>query len=113
MKYSAFEQAAIEASAGLKEIDAEFEQLEARKQALESKRELLETLVHQLLMVLPTSNQSFPADGSEKPGPLTAASTTKPSSFATGASDSKSFSLRKEEWPAFVQQSTANPLERK
>ncbi len=102
MKYSAFEQAAIEASAGLKEIDAEFEQLEARKQTLESKRELLETLVHQLLLVLPTAE-------SDK----AAAPAAKPSSFANATPDAKSFSQRKEEWPAFVQQSTASPLERK
>lgn len=104
MKYSAFEQAAIEASAGLKEIDAEFEQLEARKQTLESKRELLETLVHQLLLVLPTAE-------SDKGGVL-AGTPAKSSSFAS-APDAKSFSQRKEEWPAFVQQSTASPLERK
>jgi len=107
MKYSAFEQAAIEASNGLKEVDAEFEQLEARKQALESKRELLETLVHQLLLVLPT------ADGADKTGPLSGVAAARSSSFANGTPDAKSFSPRKEEWPAFVQQSTANPLERK
>jgi hypothetical protein len=107
MKYSAFEQAAIEASAGLKEIDAEFEQLEARKQSLESKRELLETLVHQLLMVLP-SNQAFSADAAASGAPA-----AKASSFSNGAPEGKSFSQRKEEWPAFVQHSTANPVERK
>ena len=51
MKYSAFEQAAVEASAGAKEIDAEIGRLKAKRQALEN-------LVRQLLAVLPTSGET-------------------------------------------------------
>jgi hypothetical protein len=105
MKYSAFEQAAIEASAGLKEIDAEIEQIELQKHTLAEKRELLESLVHQLLMVLPTRGGAFASDPAEPPA-------ARPSSFLNSAAD-KPFSVRKEEWPAFVQNSTASPLERK
>jgi hypothetical protein len=110
MKYSAFEQAAIEASAGLKEIDAEFEQLEAKKHSLEEKRELLETLVHQLLMVLPTRAQASSSDEADKAG--ADAPAARSSSFLNSIAE-KPFAQRKEEWPAFVQHSTSNPLERR
>ena len=101
MKYSTFELAAAEASAGLKEVDAEIEQLEAKRQSLEAKRELLENLVNQLLMVLPT-DQAVSAD---LPPGLP--------SLVTGAPFGKPFAVRKEEWPAFVQSSTANLVERR
>ncbi|HTV82740.1 MAG TPA: hypothetical protein VME18_08835 [Acidobacteriaceae bacterium] len=102
MRYSVFEQAAIEASAGLKEIDVEIEQLDTKKQSLEAKRELLETLVHQLWVVLPMSNQGSPADAADKAG------------VASNAPEAKAFSPRKEDWPAFVQNSNSNsPVERK
>lgn len=52
MKYNVLETAAVEASAGLHEIDAEIEQIEARKQSLRTIRESLETVGHDLFTVL-------------------------------------------------------------
>lgn len=111
MNYSAFEKAAIEATAGLREVDAEMEQLEVKKQSLEAKREVLDSLVHQLLQVLPTSNPAFAADAGNSTGAVPDA--PRPSSFLASAPGGNSFSPRKEEWSSFVQQSTPIPLERK
>lgn len=58
LKYSAFEEAAVEASAGVKEIDAEIERLQAKRELLETKRDVLEGLVHQLLSIVPMSGET-------------------------------------------------------
>ena len=103
MKYSAFEQAAVEASAGIKEIDAEIDKLRARKELLE----VLETLVHQLLSVLPRNAAAVPV------GKAFDASVAEQPSFVSSAPEEESDSPRNEEWPAFVQQSTSGLQERK
>lgn len=61
MKREVFEQAAIEANAGLDEIDAEIQQLEARKQSLLVNRELLQTVGRQMLSVLSVISGAVPA----------------------------------------------------
>lgn len=97
MKYSAFEQAAVEASTGVKEIDAEIERLRA-------KRELLTTLMHQLLAVLPTKNDSASSsDGGARAGEIAPAGDAEPASFADSAAESNgaSSSARKEEWSGY------------
>lgn len=109
MKYSAFEQAAVEASAGIKEIDAEIDKLRARKELLE----VLETLVHQLLTVLPRNAGAIPAGGSRPSGSAPDAPVPERSSFANELAEHKSDAPRNEEWPAFVQQSTSGLQERK
>lgn len=48
MRYSAFEQAAAEASLGLKEVDIQMEQLKTQIEQLQSKRDLLQSLSSQL-----------------------------------------------------------------
>jgi hypothetical protein len=53
MRYSTFEQAAAEASAGLQEIDAEIQRLSV-------KRDLLATLAEQLSAALPAIAEAFP-----------------------------------------------------
>lgn len=100
MKYTAFEQAAVEASTGVKEIDAEIERLK-------TKRELLQTLVHQLLTVLPYGSD---ANSSETPARLSnnsPAPAADLSSFSSDLAETKSYSLPKEEWPAASPVATA------
>jgi hypothetical protein len=92
MRYSAFEQAAVEASAGVKEIDAEIKRLKV-------KRDLLETLVHQLLTVLPASTEAVPADGGNRAGTTPDNPAAEQPSFANGVAEAKSDSSGQEEWP--------------
>lgn len=54
MRYSTFEQAAAEASYGMKEIDTQLQQLMAQVEQLKAKRDLLETLWRQLSSIRPT-----------------------------------------------------------
>ncbi len=129
MKYSTFEEAAVEASIGLREVDAEIERLTA-------KRKLLGTLVQQLSAVLPLCAEEPSADESTahnadadepaaEPVLRNALPETKPSSLredgwpshasvataavapaaeqapsANGLADAKAYSLRSEGWPA-------------
>lgn len=59
MRYSAFEQAAVEASNGMKEIETQLEQLMAQMDQLKGKRDLLDTLSRQLSQLQPTG-ESMP-----------------------------------------------------
>jgi hypothetical protein len=59
MKNTIFEQAALEAGAGLKELDAQFDQFEARREELLAHRDLLESVGRQLFTVI-----SMAPDGS-------------------------------------------------
>jgi hypothetical protein len=52
MKNTIFEQAALEAGAGLKELDAQFDQLEAKKEELLAHRDLLESVGRHLFTVI-------------------------------------------------------------
>jgi len=61
MKSGVFEQAAMEARAGKKEIDAEINRLKARRELLE----VLETLVRHVLAVVSMSTEAIPAAGSD------------------------------------------------
>jgi hypothetical protein len=93
MKYNTFEEAAAEASAGVKEIDAEINRLMA-------KRDLLETLAQQLLAVLPSINDAIPASGNKAAAMPDNPADQQPS-FADGAAEVKSYSTGQEEWPAY------------
>lgn len=64
MRYTIFEQAASEARAGMKEIDAEIDRLKARRELLE----VLETISRQLLTVVPMSAGPVPISPGGKPG---------------------------------------------
>jgi hypothetical protein len=94
MRYSTFEQAAAEASAGVQEIDAEIQQLTA-------KRELLQTLAHQLLAVLPALAEAAPANGGNNGGRLLDNPAAEHPSWANGAADDHSYSSGNEESPAW------------
>ena len=63
MRYTVFEQAASEARAGMKEIDAEIDRLKARRELLE----VLETISRQLLTVVPMSAGPVPITPGNKP----------------------------------------------
>lgn len=89
MKYSTFEQAAVEASSGLREIDSEIERLKA-------KRVLLDTLVRQLSAVLPMITEATPADDTNKAG----APAAEQPSFTDVVPDDKAYSLRTDGWPS-------------
>lgn len=112
MKYSVFEEAAVEAGAGLQEVDAEIEKLVARRQALESKKELLDTLVSQLMLVLPAGHRDRSADPVAEPLDDAAALPEAPAArlfpVIPGGQDPKLKDEKlKDDWAAFVQRSTA------
>jgi hypothetical protein len=92
MNYSAFEQAAVEASAGVREMDAEIERLAA-------KREVLRTLVHNLLAVLPMNTRAIPADAGYQAGATLHAPEPEEPSFASRLPESEPSSFRREGWP--------------
>lgn len=106
MNYIVFEQAAVEASAGLQEVDAEIEQLVARRQLLESKKVLLDTLVNQLLLVLPNGNPDCSAEPLDDAAALPDGHASKLFPVIPGGQDPK----LKDDWSAFVQRSTAGAL---
>ena len=101
MRYSAFQQAAVEARAGINEIDAEIDRLKAKKELLE----VLETLVRQVLAVQPVGAEATPVGGESKAVGARAATAAEPS--AGGLSEDKSDSPRSEEWSSVVQQSNS------
>lgn len=78
MKYTVLETAAVEASAGLHEIDAEIEQIESRKQSLRTIRESLETVGHDLFTVLSLLSDDKLANGGNEAGALTDAPAAEP-----------------------------------
>jgi hypothetical protein len=100
MKYSAFAEAAAEATAGLKEIDAEINRLMAQ-------RDLLETLVHQLSSVLPADTRAIPADTGSRAGTLPDNPAEEHLSYANGVSEDRSYSNQQEEWPTHSGDGTA------
>lgn len=97
MKSSAFEQAAYEASTGVKEIDTEIERLKAKRESLEAKKESLQALVHQLLAILPVVAEPISSDGGNSGGVTREEPAAEQHSFA----DTKSATSQKEEWPAY------------
>jgi len=101
MKYSAFEQAALEASAGLKEIDAEIERLKAKKEALE----LLQASARQLLATEPLKIEAFPANEGNRSSLVAYEPAVEPPSFASPVPERSSSSSAQEEWSAFMRRS--------
>ena len=99
MNYSAFGQAAIEARAGLKEIDVEIEWLNAKKESLEAKRELLETLGRQLLAVMPMSGET--PDRGNQAGTSPDASQAEQPFVVHSAPEGNSYSAPKEDWSSY------------
>ena len=76
MRYSTFEQAAAEASYGMKEIDAQLEQFRAQLEQinsqmkqLQSKRDLLERLSQDLLTLRPEPAPAAVSDQAEASQP--------------------------------------------
>lgn len=111
MKYIVFEQAAVEASAGLQEVDAEIEELVARKQSLESKKDLLDTLVHQLKLVLPAGHREYSTELPDEAAALPDGPAARLFPVIPGGQDPKFKDEKsKDEWSAFVQRSTAGAL---
>lgn len=97
MRYNVFEQAAVEATIGAKEIDAEIERLKARK-------EVLETLMRQLSMALPMlgeeTEESKPETTGEEPA-------SGPASRKEGLPNGKA---QLDEWSSFISASTTPPI---
>lgn len=62
MRYSAFEQAAAEASIGLREIDIQLEQLSRQLEQLKAKRDLLDTVQRQLSALRPAPGEAAPQE---------------------------------------------------
>jgi hypothetical protein len=96
MRYSTFEQAAVEASAAVKEIDAEIQRLMA-------KRDLLETLAHQLKTVLPALAVATQADAGNQAGapPNNPAVVEQPVQ-ANVAAESQTPSTKQDQWMAYA-----------
>lgn len=67
MRYSAFEQAAAEASLGMREVETQMEQLKSQIEQLKSKRDLLDTLSRQLLSVRPIGGDAAPTENPKEP----------------------------------------------
>jgi len=70
MRYSAFEQAAAEASIGVREIDSQLDQLKAQLEQLKTKRDLLETLRRQLDAVRPGTAEAAAPEAPLGPEPV-------------------------------------------
>lgn len=70
MRYSAFEQAAAEASIGVREIDSQLDQLKAQLEQLKTKRDLLETLRRQLDAVRPGTAEAAAPEAPALPEPV-------------------------------------------
>lgn len=91
MRYSTFEQAAAEASYGMKEIDAQLEQLKAQVAQLQGKRDLLATLSSQLLTLRPENTGvaptefSRPSNVAEMPRPEQAQPESQPADAEAAA----------------------------
>lgn len=98
MKYSAFEQAALEAKAGLQEIDAQIERLQAKRDMLE----MLQRSARQLLAEEPIRPETFSAAEDDQ-----AYRSFEAPAFVPTAPERNSSSQAKEEWSAFVRNSAA------
>lgn len=96
MRYSTFEQAAVEASAGVNAIDAEIQRLKV-------KRDLLATIAQQLSAILPAIAEAFPeSEGGQAPAmPEHAAGEHAASANGTGDSWSSSMQQEGDPSPAY------------
>jgi len=97
MNYNVIEQAAVEASNGLKDIDTELEQLAARKDSLLGNRETLETLGRQLFTVLSMISDAAPAEKASEAALTPEQPAAEPVSFADAHSEATSDPLPQEE----------------
>lgn len=108
MKYSAFEQAALEASAGLKEIDAEIERLKAKREMLE----LLERSARHILAAEPAKVEALPANEPSQTGVIAYEAPFEQPTFGNRLQERNSSSNGKDEWSAFLR-NTAGSLQGK
>lgn len=88
MRYSAFEQAAAEATLGVREMESQMEQLKNQLEQLKGKRELLETLSRQLLTLRP-ANGEVTADGVPPAKAEAPATEPAPSTFSAPEPESE------------------------
>lgn len=95
MKYIALEQAAGEARAGIKEIDAEIDRLEAQRELLE----VFEMLVCRVLTVLPMGAETNSACRRNSPGTKSVASVAEKPAFADSPPEGNSDLRRRQERP--------------
>lgn len=98
MKYSAFEQAALEASAGLKEIDAEIARLQEKREMLD----LLLTSARRLLADEPLKTETFPANEANLASVIPYEPRLEQASSASNLPESSSSSFGKDQWSAFM-----------
>ncbi len=96
MKYSVFEQAGIEARAGIKVIDAAIDRLRAQRELLE----VLESVVRQVLTVVPMSTEEIPAREPSAPAALPDAPAAEQAAVAGGLPEDALGAMRMDEWPA-------------
>ncbi|HTX41494.1 MAG TPA: hypothetical protein VMD25_06675 [Acidobacteriaceae bacterium] len=96
MKYSVFEQAGVEARAGIKEIDATIDRLKAQRELLE----VLESVVRQVLTVVPMSTEVIPARAIETVAVVPDAPAAEQPPVAAAPPEGRSGALRMDEWPA-------------
>lgn len=111
MKYNVFEEAAAQASLGMRESDTQIQQVMARIVQLRARRDLLETVARQMLTLLPTRADAAPSGhygesdmtAEERPPELVPPSHTAADAEGEGAS-APVFPLprpiRSEIWPA-------------
>lgn len=81
MRYSAFEQAAVEANIGMKELDAQIERVAAQVEQLKAKKDLLQTLSYQLSTLRPQDVQAATAEAAMQAAPAEAPAPEQPSNY--------------------------------
>jgi hypothetical protein len=102
LRYSTFEQAAVEASSGVKEIDGEIQRLKA-------KRDLLDTLARQLMAVLPALAEALPADTGNHADASHENSAAAQPQLADGSENGQSSWNHSEETPAYANSASDAP----
>lgn len=95
MNHRVFEMAAIEARAGITEIEAEIDRLKARRELLE----VLESVVHQVLTVVPMTTDPIPAGRGNDAGAPPETPAREQPSFVDRSPERRSDSLQNVDWP--------------
>src|SRR5579859_2178236 len=90
MRYSAFEQAAAEATIGVREIENQLGQLKSQLDQLTAKRDLLETLSRQLLTLRPNGADASSHEAPRETALAAEAPAPEPAPPAYGAADAES-----------------------
>jgi hypothetical protein len=95
MKHSVFEQAGIEARVGIKEIDAMIDRLKAQRELLE----VFDSVVRQVLTVVPMDTEPIPVAAPEKAPATPDPPAVQQPSVADALPEARSGSVRMDEWP--------------